>query len=166
MSAARDERIRPIVSARGEGHAIRNPFGEAIEFQARMEQTAGALTAFEAAPAPGEGPPLHVHVDEDEVLYCLEGRFRIKIDDEVHDMVGGTFTFLPKGVPHAWQNIDDAPGRILVVFVPAAPGMERFFERLADVPAGPAAAQAFGELAGESGMTVVGPPLAQSDPLP
>jgi quercetin dioxygenase-like cupin family protein len=156
---------RPIVSAHGEGQSVRNPLGGAVEFKARLEQTAGSLTAFQTAPAPGEGPPLHLHVNEDEVLYFLDGRFRVKIEDVIHDAPGGSFVFVPKGVPHTWQNVADTPGQLLVLFVPAAAGMERFFERFADHADEGSPGQAFAALAGDAGMEVLGPPLAQSDPL-
>jgi quercetin dioxygenase-like cupin family protein len=156
---------RPIFSARGEGESVRNPVGEFIQFKARAEQTAGALTAFESAPAPGEGPPLHLHTDEDEVLYFLDGSFRLKIDDDVWNAMSGSFAFVPKGVPHTWQNIGDAPGRLFVVFLPAAAGMERFFERLAADAGEASLAETFATLAEVGGMKVVGPPLSQSDPL-
>ena len=58
------------------------------------------------------------------------------------------------------------PGRLLVLFIPGAPGMERFFERFGEVTGDDASvADAFANLADEAGMKVVGPPLAQSDPL-
>ena len=153
-----------IVSGRGEGRSIRNPLGGGIEFKARAEETAGALTAFESAIAPGEGPPLHVHPDANEVIYFLDGRFRVKIDDTVRDASSGSFVFIPKDAPHTWQNVGDGPGRLLVLFMPAAPAMERFFESFAAV-AGDAAADAFATLAVPASMKVVGPPLAQSDPV-
>ena len=39
------------------------------------------MTAFESAAAPGEGPPLHRHASEDEVLYVLKGRLRVKLEE-------------------------------------------------------------------------------------
>ena len=159
------EGMRVLVSGRGEGHSVRNPLGEGIEFKARAEETAGALTAFESAVAPGEGPPLHAHVDENEVLYFLEGRFRLRIGDTVRDAPSGSFVFIPKGVPHTWQNVDEASGRLLGMFMPAAPGMERFFERFSAAAGDGSAADAFATLADAAGMKVVGPPLAQSDPV-
>ena len=154
-----------IVSGRGDGHSVRNPLGGVIEFKARAEETAGALTAFESAAAPGEGPPLHVHADANEVLYFLDGRFRVKIDDTVRDASSGSFVFIPKGTPHTWQNVGDAPGHLLVMFMPAAPGMERFFERFSAEGADGSAADAFATLADAAAMKVVGPPLARSDPV-
>jgi quercetin dioxygenase-like cupin family protein len=158
--------IRPIFWARGESQSVQNPIAGAIEFKARAEQTAGTLTAFESAPAPGEGPPLHVHPEVDEVIYFLDGLFRLKIEDVVRNAPSGSFTFIPKDVPHAWQNIGDEPGRLLVMFLPASAAMEQFFERLAaEVPGGPSVAETFATLAEAEGMNIVGPPLVQSDPL-
>jgi quercetin dioxygenase-like cupin family protein len=161
-----NETTRAILSARGEGESIRNPVGGAIEFKARTAQTAGALTAFESFPAPGEGPPLHVHEDDNEVLYFLDGHFRMKIDGVVRDAPAGSFAFIPKGIPHTWQSIGEVAGRLLVMFMPGAAGMEQFFEQFAavDVAGAATAAEAFAAVADGSGMTVLGPPLAQSDP--
>jgi mannose-6-phosphate isomerase-like protein (cupin superfamily) len=162
----RDETIDPILSARGEGDSVQNPIGEVIQFKARAEQTAGALTAFESAPGPSEGPPLHLHANEDEVIYFLDGLFRLKFHDVVQEAPSGSFALIPKGVPHTWQNIGDTPGRLLVIFLPATPGMEQFFESLAaDVASEVPVAESFATRAEVGGMKVVGPPLAQSDPL-
>ncbi len=159
--------MRPIVSEHGAGQLVPNPIGEAIEFKARAAQTDGALTAFESAPPPGKGPPLHVHTDVTEVICFLEGSFRLKIDGVLQGAPAGSFALIPQGVPHAWQNVGDEPGRLLVMFVPAAPGMEQFFERFGATAASggeASVAEAFAELAEAAGMQVVGPPLAQSDP--
>ena len=125
--------------------------------------TDGALTAFESIAAPGEGPPLHVHVNDDEIFYALEGSFRFKLDGELRDAPAGTLAFIPKGVEHTWQNIGDEPGRLLIVTAPA--GFERFFELFAQIPADASPADEFRRIGEEIGMPVVGPPLAESDPL-
>jgi quercetin dioxygenase-like cupin family protein len=156
---------RAIHLARGEGESVRNPLGGPIEVKARGLQTGGALTAFVSSPAPGEGPPLHLHTEENEVLYFLDGRFRLRLEDTVNDAPAGSFTFIPKGVAHTWQNSGDAPARLLVIFTPASARMERFFERFAEHDSASAAA-GFTALAGDAGMKVLGPPLAQTDPLP
>ena len=43
------------------GERIENPLGGEIDFKVRGAQTREALTVFEAANAPSQGPPLHVH---------------------------------------------------------------------------------------------------------
>ena len=148
----------------GEGEAFWNPVGGPVTIKARGEQTGGALTVCESLPAPGEGPPLHAHPREDEILYLLDGRLRVRLGDELSEASAGAFVFIPRGLRHTWQNAGDGPARLLFAFAPAAPGMERFFERAAEVPEGTNIAEAFARFAADAGMDVLGPPLAQSHP--
>jgi quercetin dioxygenase-like cupin family protein len=154
---------RAFVSAAEVDEALDTPIGALITFVARAEQTGGALTAFESAAAPGEGPPFHRHLREDETIYVLRGTLRVRLAEDVHEAPAGSFVFMPHGVPHAWQNVSEEPARLLVLFTPAAKGLERFFERAAELP-DDTRAGAFGTFAGDAGMEVLGPPLAQSHP--
>jgi quercetin dioxygenase-like cupin family protein len=154
---------RAIIRPPGEGETIENTPGGAVTLKVRGEQSNGAMTAFETVAAPGEGPPLHLHDNEDELLYSLEGTFRFRVEDEVQEVSTGTVVFIPRRVRHAWQNSGEAPGRLLVIFAPA--GFETFFERWAELPADAPSAEEFRRLGSEVGMTVVGPPLAESNPL-
>lgn len=144
-----------------EGETVDTPIGGVIVFKVRGEQTGGTVTAFENLVEPGEGPPLHTHANEDESLYVLEGEVRFKLGDEIHSAPAGSFVFVPRGAPHTWQNVSDGPARMLIHFTPS--GMERFFDGFAALETpGPAAFETVGA---DVGMDVVGPPLAQSDPL-
>jgi quercetin dioxygenase-like cupin family protein len=155
--------VQPVVVGPGEGATIQGPAGGPLTFKARSAQTNGALTLFENVIAPGDGPPLHTHEREDESWYVLEGELRFKLGGEIRRAPQGSFVFVPRGVPHCFQNIGDEPARIIVFFTPA--GMEGFFDRFAELPAGPVDPDAFRRLGADAGMTVLGPPLAVSDPL-
>ncbi|HWI22798.1 MAG TPA: cupin domain-containing protein [Baekduia sp.] len=150
-----------VVVAPGEGTTIEGPVGGPLTFKVRGEQTAGALTALENVIPPGQGPPLHVHADADEAWYVLEGRLRFKLDGEIRFAPAGSFVFVPRNTPHCFQNADEDTARILVMFTPA--GMERFFDGFATLEAPDP--KAFAELGAPFGMDVIGPPLAQSDPI-
>ena len=104
---------------------------------------------------------LHVYTREDETVYVLEGEFRWKLGDELSVTGPGSFVFIPRGVSHTWQVIGEGDGRMLVTFFPA--GMEGFFDRLSSMTEFDL--DTFSAAAAEHGMEVVGPPLAQSDPL-
>ncbi|HEY7121411.1 MAG TPA: quercetin 2,3-dioxygenase [Solirubrobacterales bacterium] len=147
--------------AAGDGERVRSPLGGDITFIVRGEQSDGELAAMEAVNAVGEGPPLHLHGREHETIYVLEGEFRWKLGDEVRVAGPGSFVFIPRGVPHTWQVIGDRPGRMLVTFSPA--GMEGFFEQLSSMTEFDL--DTFRAAAAEHGMEVVGPRLAESDPL-
>jgi quercetin dioxygenase-like cupin family protein len=143
------------------GERIRSPLGGDVTQILRGEHSNGELAALEAINGPGEGPPLHVHTREDETVYVLEGEFRWKLGDELSVTGPGSFVFIPRGVSHTWQVIGEGDGRMLVTFFPA--GMEGFFDRLSSMTEFDL--DTFSAAAAEHGMEVVGPPLAQSDPL-
>jgi quercetin dioxygenase-like cupin family protein len=149
------------VSRRGEGESVRNPIGGAVEFKALGAETGGSVTAIESVAAPGEGPPLHVHADADEVLYFLEGEFRVELDGKIEPAPAGSFVFIPRGLSHTWQNVGDGPARLIALFTPASEGMERFFVDFAATPEEAPLAEAFGAASAGTPMDVLGPPLAQ-----
>jgi quercetin dioxygenase-like cupin family protein len=148
----------PLVRYSGDGQTVFAPAGR-LTFKARGEETGGALTLFETDVPPGVGPPLHVHVNDDEFMYVLEGRLRFRLGEAVHDAPAGTFVFIPKGVTHTWQNAGDSKARFLAGFAPAAPGMERFFERSAELADDVRPADAFKNFGPDAGMNILGPPL-------
>lgn len=134
---------------------IEGPAGGPLTFKVRGEQTNGSLTAFENVIAPGDGPPLHVHAGEDEAWYVLAGELRFQLGDERAAAPAGSFVFVPRGTPHCFVNAAGEPARILVLFTPS--GMERFFDRFAELEAFDPAA--FATIGTGVGMDVTGPPL-------
>ena len=152
----------PYAVAPGEGATIQGPAGGPLTFKARGEQTNGALTLFENVIAPGDGPPLHTHAGEDESWYVLQGALRFRLGDEIADAPAGAFVFVPRGTPHCFQNAGEEPARIIVMFTPS--GMERFFDRFANLDDGPVDPEAFRSIGAEVGMDVVGPPMAATHP--
>jgi quercetin dioxygenase-like cupin family protein len=153
---------RAFVRRPGDGQAVDAPVGR-LTFKARAEETGGAATVFESCAPPGQGPPLHVHVGDDELMYVLAGRLRIRLGEEIQEAPAGSLVFIPKGVTHTWQNAADEDARFLAMFAPAAPGMERFFERSADLADETRLQEGFGNFAEDAGMKVLGPPLGQSE---
>jgi quercetin dioxygenase-like cupin family protein len=154
--------VSPLALGPGEGESIQGPVGGPLTFKVRGEQTNGALTAFENTIAPGEGPPLHTHANEDEAWYVLEGKLRFRLGADMRSVPAGSFVFVPRGTPHCFQNVGAKPARILVMFTPA--GMESFFDRFASLPQSADVPDAFRSIGAEVGMEVIGPPLATSAP--
>jgi len=155
------DRARALIVGPDSGTTIEGPVGGPLTFKVRGKQTNGTFTAFENVIPPRQGPPLHTHANEDEAFYVLEGELRFKLDGELGAAPAGSFVFVPRGTPHCFQNVGDDPARILVMFTPA--GIERFFDEFARLSAPDP--EAFAKIGDPLGMTVLGPPLAQSDPL-
>lgn len=94
----------------------------------RSEQSGGQVAVIETAPGPGAGPPLHVH-DFDEAFYVIAGELTFQVRDELFRVGAGELAFAPRGLPHTFANLSDAPARQLIVCAPA--GFERYFARMA-----------------------------------
>jgi quercetin dioxygenase-like cupin family protein len=158
-----DDATKPFALTPGDGLSIENPVGEILTFKAMAETTDGALTALETIASPGEGPPLHVHRDQDETIYTLDGQFRVQLDDALVDAAPGSYVFIPRGTAHTWQNVGDTPGRLLATIVPADRRFEQLFLRYSQLPPHERGAHAFVRLAQETqALEVIGPPLADS----
>jgi quercetin dioxygenase-like cupin family protein len=156
------DQVRPFALEPGAGRSVRNPAGGRLVFKLRGVQSNEAMTVFESVAAPGEGPPLHLHQLQDEWLYVLEGKMRIRLADDVVSAPAGSFAFIPRGVPHTWQNSGSGPALFLAMFAPSA--LEQFFERYAELTDQAGDITAFRALAPAAGMIVIGPPLAESHP--
>jgi mannose-6-phosphate isomerase-like protein (cupin superfamily) len=104
-------------------------FGDVtILVRASGQSTGGALSLFEELP-PMIDTPRHVHANEDELFYVLEGEHVIEVGDEEHRVGPGGAVFAPRGVPHAQRRVVPGEGRLLIMTVPG--GFDGFFRDLA-----------------------------------
>jgi quercetin dioxygenase-like cupin family protein len=157
--------MRDLILAPGEGLSVENPVGGLFTFKITSDESGGALTAIETFVVQQEGPPLHVH-EQDEVIYTLDGSMRVKLGDTLREAPAGSFVFIPRGTPHTWQNVGSKPLRFFATIMPAAVAFEEFFKRYAQLPTEQRGVEAFTRVAAETeAFEVVGPPLAKSDPL-
>ena len=104
-------------------------FGDAtILVRASGESTRGTLSLFEELP-PMIDTPRHVHANEDELFYVLEGEHVIEVGGEEHRVGPGGAVFAPREVPHAQRRVVPGEGRLLIMTVPG--GFDGFFRDLA-----------------------------------
>ncbi len=74
---------------------------------------------------PKGGPPLHIHPDEDEWFYIIEGEYLFQVDNDMHQMKAGDTIFLPRNIKHAFVQLSEV-GKAIVSYLPAGK-MEEFF---------------------------------------
>jgi quercetin dioxygenase-like cupin family protein len=103
----------PIVVPPGEGARVGN-----VEFLARTRDTPRFTLGIIDFGA-GRLLEAHVHDDEDDAFYVLEGELTIITDDGDVRAPAGTFVLVPPGVRHGLRNDTAAPVRILNVHAPA-----------------------------------------------
>jgi quercetin dioxygenase-like cupin family protein len=109
--------------------------GDVYRFLATGEETDGKYALWEALVPPGGGPPPHVHSQEEEGFYVLEGEITFTIGDQRLVASAGTFANMPVGTPHSFKNESGRPARMLISVAPA--GLEKmFFEVGVPLPEG------------------------------
>lgn len=119
--------------------------------------TDNSLAIFEQTSlSQGKGTPLHIHLEQDEIFYVLEGAYYFKVGDETYNLSVGDSIFLPRKVPHAWSQISEK-GKMMVTLQPAGK-LENFFVSMSALDHEPSLEE-IKQLFAENEMQVVGPPL-------
>jgi mannose-6-phosphate isomerase-like protein (cupin superfamily) len=62
--------------------------------------------------------PLHLHHNDDEAWYVLEGTLCVRVGDEDVEAKAGAAVFVPRGTPHTYWNPGPGPLRYLLVMTP------------------------------------------------
>ncbi len=110
----------------GEGRSLW-VLGALVTRKVSSERTGGAYSLFEARVQPQEGVPAHIQHREDECFYVLEGKFEFLDDVRAFVAGPGSLIYVPKGNLHAFKNVGEGVGRMLVSQTPG--GLhEHFFE--------------------------------------
>jgi quercetin dioxygenase-like cupin family protein len=147
------------VLASSEGLRLQSGPGRDLIFKVTGDDTGGAFDYFIVEVAPKGGPPLHVHHKQEETIHVLKGRYKVRIGDAIYYLQEGGFAYLPSKVPHAFLNLTDTPGEVIVVYTPG--GGHKFYEELGPLTRqGRPDPKAVSELFTKYDMTLLGPPLS------
>ncbi|MDQ3785503.1 MAG: quercetin 2,3-dioxygenase [Actinomycetota bacterium] len=120
-----------VIRAEGEGERLWFFGGGVFTIKATAAETGGSLFIFEDTMAQGKTTPLHLHPDEEEAIYVIEGELLVHVDGESYPVRAGGLCVAPKGVPHALL----VTSKIARVLAMLAPGKAEAFYRGASEPA-------------------------------
>jgi len=90
------------------------------------DETGNAFSQLVMDEPRGSGTPLHMHHNEDETFYILEGQVTMFGDERI-DLEAGDYVFVPRGVVHAYL-VRSERARMLVTISPS--GTEQLFVSL------------------------------------
>ncbi len=108
---------------------LKLPEGNLLFIKVSSEDSSGAFFLSEQPSGSRGGPPKHLHLEEDELFYCLAGEYIVEVGDRRYELHPGDAVLGPRRVPHAFAFVGNTPGRLLVGFTPAG-RMEQFFRDL------------------------------------
>ena len=111
-----------------------NAFGLDVRVLLTTEATGGAISVLMAWHKPGEGPPDHVHFNQDEVFFVLEGSYELTVGGETKTAGPGTTVFIPRNVVHRFKNVGGTTARLLDWSLPG--GQDHYFKAVSQLAAG------------------------------
>ena len=103
----------PIIVPPGQGHRVGN-----VEFLARTADTPRFNFGIIEI-APGRELEAHVHQEEDDSFFIIEGEMTFMVEGEDVAAPPGTFVLVPPGVEHGFRNDGDTPVRMFNIHAPA-----------------------------------------------
>lgn len=89
--------------------------GYGSDTKAAKSSTGGLLTLIESRTT--GGAPMHVHQNEDECFYVIEGALIVTCGEESYKAGPRSFVYLPRGIPHGWDVVGEE-ATILMITVP------------------------------------------------
>jgi len=153
------------------GYALDADQGEAFWLLGMLQtikigkrDTEGRYGLVEILVPEGVGSPWHVHPEEDEWFYVLDGELTFWVGDTQMLLKAGSFAFGPKGVPHTFYA-EAVGAKALVGFAPMQfEGFQREVgqpapERILPPPLdGPPDVPRLTEIGARNGLVILGPP--------
>ncbi len=126
-----------------------------LDLKISSKDTDGSLAVFEQNGfTPDGGPPLHIHLFQDEYFYIVEGEYLFQVGDDQFQMKSGDTIFLPRKVQHAFLQLSEK-GKVIVSYMPAGK-MEDFF-KVTDAWTSPPTISEIEKAFEDHDMKIVGP---------
>lgn len=153
MATGGSKAVRP-----GDGHTL-GVLGNTFTFKVMAADTNDSYSVIEIASPPQGGVPPHVNTRESETHVIVHGTYSFVLGTQMHEARPGAVFFVPRGTLHAFQNIGNEKGRLLLIPSPGgnnealvAKLAERFGAELPATPPDPAVLEALEALAREYGV--------------
>jgi quercetin dioxygenase-like cupin family protein len=163
MEGVPKQTVNPIALNREEGEALWF-FGALATIKSSAETTDGRVTVVEFLSQQGPGSPLHIHHNEDEWFYVIEGELTFWVGGKVVTAPAGSFVYGPREIPHTFV-VTSSVARFLLVGEPG--GFDNFM-RSVGVPAAtrtlppptvqPPSLDRIMAAAAKYGIEIIGPP--------
>jgi len=96
----------PVVVHRDEGHH-HHFFNHLGTVKVASGEAPSGLTAVEFVGPRDFGAPLHLHREEDEMFYVVEGEVAYTAGEEEHLVGPGAVVMIPAGTPHTFQILSE-----------------------------------------------------------
>jgi quercetin dioxygenase-like cupin family protein len=97
-----------------------------------LKAESDACFCFETLDPPGTFVPPHIHPDQDEFIYLLEGVMDLQLGESESQARPGDLVRMPRGAPHAYYNRQPIAARALFWVSPSG-RLRQLFDQLHDL---------------------------------
>ncbi|MFA9478015.1 cupin domain-containing protein [Phycisphaerales bacterium AB-hyl4] len=101
----------------GETHPV---MGDPMRFIMTASDTGGAYAIAESQTKPGSGAPPHIHHNEEECMYVLDGAYEFTVDGKAYQLKQGDYIHIPRGAVRSFTNTADSESRVLIMHSPGS----------------------------------------------
>ena len=129
---ARNSPVQPIIVKPEQALSIK-PFGLEMKVLLTTEATGGAISVLMGWLKPGEGPSDHVHFNQEEIFFIIEGTYEMTVGDQTSTVGPGTIVFIPRNVVHRFKNVGTTRACMLDWSLPG--GQDHYFKAISDLDA-------------------------------
>jgi quercetin 2,3-dioxygenase len=129
-----------------------------IDIKVSTLDTDGGLSVAEITSPHKGGPARHLHHEQEEWFYVVEGEYVIEVGDERYEVGPGDSVLAPRKVTHVWAYVGEEAGRLIAALQPACE-IEAFFDDLATLGSTPRHEE-LSRVFSSHGLELVGPPLS------
>lgn len=77
--------------------------------------TGGTFSLIEQLIPPGFASPWHIHHNEDESFYVIDGKASVVVANRSVTLSAGDYAFGPRGIPHGFRIEGTKPARVLLM---------------------------------------------------
>ena len=129
-----------------------------IDTKVSTLDTDGGLAVAEITSFDKGGPARHLHHEQDEWFYVVEGEYVIEVGEERYELGPGDSLLAPRKVAHVWAHVGEGTGRLIAALQPAGE-IEAFFDELAKLGSSPER-EVLRRVFSSHGLELIGPPLS------
>ena len=117
--------LHPVAAGEDRFGALHSLGFSQLAFKVGTQETAGNLFMIEHRNLKPGGPPLHMHLNQEEWFYVMEGSVDFVVGEKRLTLNPGESILAPRRVPHTFSSMAPA-SHLLIGFAPAG-RMEAYF---------------------------------------
>jgi quercetin dioxygenase-like cupin family protein len=149
-----------------------NWLGELAIIHVTGKETNGSYCIIELYATTKGSPPWHVHHNEDESFYIIDGKFTFFVGDKTYEATSGDYLLAPRDIPHTYTV--DSPGHARLLMICSPAGFENAVRDMSTpatslVPPNPEEAELnfdkITDIAAQYGVEFISPPTNETSEI-